>query len=120
MRLLVVKWRADRLMAPRRWRDDDGEYHEERRRGGGLSSLNGHTKWVVGAFGSLLLAAVVALASRDRASIDREQAIQNDQIKALQMTVQQLATTAAASQATGEQWRAEVLRRLDRIEKAVQ
>lgn len=75
------------------------------RRGG---PFNGHTKWIVGAVGTLIITALVAFASRDRAQIDREQVDQNGRLSSLEKSVSALATTVAASNATTDAFREEV------------
>ena len=104
-------------MAPPRRQTDDTEDDYRKLRGGG--TLNGHTKWVVGVMGTLLITALVALAARDRNGIDREQAAQNAQISTIASSVSSLLATQAAARATSDAQWAEVNRRLQGIEDNV-
>jgi hypothetical protein len=72
--------------------------------------------WIAGAVGTLLLAALTALAARDRRSIERDQEVTNRRLNVLETSVTALVAAQAAAQAgSAAQW-AEVLRRLGSIE----
>lgn len=99
-------------MAPprRRTDEDDRDYTPERGVPSlrGRSPLNGHTKWVVGAVGTLIIMALVALVSRDRLQIDREQVDQNGRLGSLEKSMTSLASTVAASNAVDDAFRQEI------------
>lgn len=101
---------------PRRASDNEGEDYSKARSGG---PFNGHTKWIVGAVGTLMLTALVTLAGRDRATIDREQGIQNTRLDTIERLVGDLATNQAAQAASNGAFREEVLRSLGEIKADV-
>ena len=101
---------------PRRQTDSDEDDFRTARRGG---PLNGHTKWIVTTVGALLVTALVALASRDRESIDKEQGVQNGRLSSVELAVVNLAATQASAQATTQAFREEVLRSLAEIKADV-
>lgn len=105
VRGLPLLWLRN-MAPPRRSSDnEEADYRNDRRAGG---PFNGHTKWIVGVVGGLIVTALVTLASRDRASIDREQTDQNGRISKVESAVTNLAQLVVANSATDEAFRQEI------------
>lgn len=88
--------------------DQEADYRQLRARGG----LDAHTKWVVGAFGTLVLGSITTLVAWTHEASERKNKEQDDRITA----VEQLARTLAIQQAgTDARWE-EIKRTMSRIE----
>lgn len=81
------------MTSPRR-REDSEEQDYSRLRGG-ISPLNGHTKWVVATAGTIGVTLLLTLAARDRNGIDKDQARQDTEIASLRSAVTNMATAQA-------------------------
>lgn len=87
------------MASPRRREDSEEEDYSKVRGGGG--PFNGHTKWIVGSVGTLILLGLTTLAARDRAAIDAQQLESKNRIQALEVAMSKL----AEAQAANSEWR---------------
>ena len=104
-------WPRNVASLRRRTDSEEEDYRSARR----SSPFNGHVKWVVGTVGTVFVAALMALVARDRASIDRDQGVQDTRLTVVERAVTELATAQAADQATTIAFSGEVLRSLEEL-----